>query len=295
MNIVKFYANKHAIKFGATGLINTGFGEIMITAIMFSGLPLWFASPFTTYWSIWSDYWFKARFVYNEKLSWRKLLKYHTNGLTSKAIQISTTILLGYIISYQLSYFIGVMFGFAENYAIAELFTFKSPMQHKSLIPESGKTKLNLGCPYKCDGYTCVDLLPKDVGVIKDDVYYYLPFHTKSKYDEIFTKNMLEHLPDVGRFLSLCFDELKSGGKMIVITDNAEFIPYYLPFWINHTGIGAHNTNKYAESIEHGHTRHYSLFTKMHMQNLLEYTGFKDIKVKRILLGSRLYAEGIKQ
>ena len=290
--VVKFYANKKALKFGFTGLLNTIFGEMIIITLVTSGLPIWAASPLTTYTSIWSDYWLKSTYVYNEKLSWKKMLKYHTNGLSSKAIQITTTILLSYVISYEASYFLGVVFGFAENYAVAELYTFNK--QQKEMLAEPGKLKLNLGCPKYCEGYTCIDLKPSDDKVITSDATEYLEANPINKYDEIFTKNMLEHYSNPGRLLKACHNALKPGAKLTVVTDNAEFLLYYLPFWVNHTGIGAHSKREYAATKEHGHGMHFGIYTKMHMENLLTETGFIHIKTSRILFGSRIKAVAIK-
>lgn len=156
--------------------------------------------------------------------------------------------------------------------------------------------KFNLGCPYYCEGYTCVDLHPHDTRVIKADVFDFL-INESARYpviDEIRTKNLLEHLADFGRFTNLCYRAMRSGGRLVIITDNAEFIPYYLPFWVQHTGIGAHAKDEYAASTEHNGSHHYAVFTKMHLRNLLHASGFRNISVRRITFGARLEATGVK-
>ena len=153
--------------------------------------------------------------------------------------------------------------------------------------------KVNLGCPYECNnGWTCVDLHPKSPNVIQSDVNEYLITH--DGFDLIYSKNLLEHLPNPGHLLSLAYSDLNKNGEIKIITDNAEFVPFYLPFKINHTGIGAHNLDSYAQSISHNSSHHYSVFTKMHLINLLTYYGFRNIKVNRITFGARLKAVGIK-
>jgi len=154
--------------------------------------------------------------------------------------------------------------------------------------------KLNLGCPYRCDGYICVDLSPKDPGVVEADVYDYLRAHSENAVEEIYTKNLLEHLGNPLEFLRLCYRELKPSGKITLTTDNAEYLPFYLPFWVNHTGIGAHSRREYASLKEHGGGRHFMVFTKMHLENLLEEAGFRKIEVARVWMGSRLRAIAIK-
>lgn len=153
--------------------------------------------------------------------------------------------------------------------------------------------KLNLGCPYHCNEYQCVDLHPKDSDVIKGEAIIFLA--TKSNmYDEIYSKNLFEHLTNTGSFLAYAYNALKKDGKIILITDNAEWLPFYLPFWINHTGIGAHSKDEYAQDKSHNSSHHYAIFTKMHLINLLKHYDFKNIKIKRIMLGSRLKVTAIK-
>lgn len=162
------------------------------------------------------------------------------------------------------------------------------PVQYHSI--------LNLGCPKFCGQETlCVDISPKDKDVIKMDAYRYLEMYgTFHFYKDIRTKNMLEHIPNVGKFLELCYTSLPAFGRLTVITDNAEFVPFYAPLSLLHTGIGAHNRNKYA--IDVCGSAHLSIFTKMHLINLLELAGFHrdNIHVHRILMGSRLEAIAIK-
>jgi len=156
--------------------------------------------------------------------------------------------------------------------------------------------KVNLGCPNYCPDYLCVDMHPKDKRVIKADVFEWLQeeYYEDDYLIEIYTKNLLEHLTDPGAFLVLCHNALEKGGRLVLVTDNAEFFPFYLPFYIVKTGIGAHSRDEYAMSKHCNETHHYSIFTKMHLKNLFEYAGFNETVVKRILLGVRLKAIGTK-
>lgn len=152
--------------------------------------------------------------------------------------------------------------------------------------------RLNLGCSEYCQGDLCVDLYPKDRRVIRANVFDFLA-ERHVLWKEIYSKNLLEHLPDPGAFLSLCQQNLEPEGRLTVITDNAEFFPFYLPFYIVKTGIGAHSRDEYAMSKHCNETHHYSIFTKMHLRNLFDYAGFDNIEVKRVLYGVRLKATGI--
>ena len=150
--------------------------------------------------------------------------------------------------------------------------------------------RVKLGCPTKCAGWTCVDWR----GNPSRDVYDWLEEAVANgvAVAEIRTKNLLEHLPDPGRFLALCHKALSRGARMELITDNAEFLPFYLPFWARGTGIGAHAVNRYA--IDNCDSVHYMIFTPMHLENLMRHAGFRRVMVSRITVGSRLRATACK-
>jgi tRNA G46 methylase TrmB len=128
--------------------------------------------------------------------------------------------------------------------------------------------------------------------VLKSDVYEFLRSKPNS-FEKIHSKNLLEHLENPGLFFSLCEEALIPGGRLTVITDNAEFFPFYLPFWLRHTGIGAHSMNDYA--LDFCESKHFMVFTKMHLRNFLEAHGFERVEVSRDDLGARLFAMGFKK
>lgn len=150
--------------------------------------------------------------------------------------------------------------------------------------------KVNLGCPQKCDGWVCVDRR----GDPSWDVYEWLEEMKTSgrEVGAIKSKNLLEHLPDPGRFLALCHDVLSHGSRIEIITDNAEFLPFYLPLWVRRTGVGAHSVNMYA--LDHCGSVHYMIFTQMHLVNLMRNAGFKRVSVSRVTMGARLRAVAYK-
>jgi hypothetical protein len=150
--------------------------------------------------------------------------------------------------------------------------------------------RVNLGCPKKCPGWLCVDRRGEPPWDVYDWLEYILV--RGESVGEIRTKNLLEHLPDPGRFFTLCYAVLAYGGKLDLITDNAEFLPFYFPFWARRMGIGAHSINQYA--IDHCDSVHYAIFTSMHLRNLMERAGFRAISVRRITMGARLRAIAYK-
>jgi SAM-dependent methyltransferase len=154
--------------------------------------------------------------------------------------------------------------------------------------------RINLGCPNFCEGYICVDKDPHDPHVIKANVYEYLSeaVDQGNKFDSIYSKNLLEHLGDPLQFLILCRRALKSGGTLKLVTDNAEFFPYYIPIALVGTGLGGHSTNTYALGMNH--SVHMTVFTKLHLRNLLLAAGFDTVSVRRLpkVLFARLEAQG---
>jgi|ERR1700676_1660425 len=152
--------------------------------------------------------------------------------------------------------------------------------------------RVNLGCPRYCEGYLCVDLFPKDPRVLQGDALEWL--ENSSEYlDEIKTENLIEHLPNVQAFLRLCYLRLQTAGKLIVVTDNAEWFPFYLPIDIKGTGIGAHSEESYSLRFN---AVHLSIFSPMHLREHLLLAGFKRVKVRRMwqVLGARLEGVGTK-
>lgn len=154
---------------------------------------------------------------------------------------------------------------------------------------------MNLGCPHYHEGWQCVDANPLDRRVIKADAIEYL----KARYqmaDHIYSKNLLEHLGNPLRFLELCNWALAPGGTLELITDNAWWIPFYLPFWIDRTGIGAHACEAYAENTcsRYAGSPHYMVFSKMHLRNLLRDSGFSPVEMRYTTFFARIYVRALK-
>jgi len=156
--------------------------------------------------------------------------------------------------------------------------------------------KLELGNPHKRQNYITVDINPIEADVIKDEAIHFLST-TPDHYEVIESYNLLEHLPNPGMFLELCHGKLTEGGKCIVVTDNAEWLPFYFPV-LHALGVGAHQSNYYryiGNSKGATVTVHYMVFSPLNLRNLLTYAGFKKIKVRRTTFGARLLGEGLKE
>ena len=152
--------------------------------------------------------------------------------------------------------------------------------------------KVNLGCPVYCEGYQCVDLFPKDVRVIRSDAVAYLEAATRlgGLFEEVRSENLLEHLSDVGRFLRACYGSLVEGGRVVVVTDNAEWLPFYLPVDLRRLGVGAHARESYALRFN---TVHYAIYSKMHLRAHLRDAGFSRVRVRRLWSFAFARIEGI--
>jgi hypothetical protein len=165
--------------------------------------------------------------------------------------------------------------------------------QTLELLNKSRPVRVNLGCPIKCEGYLCVDLHPEEEGVIEADALEFLK-EFEGELAEIRSKNMLEHITEINDFFNGCQRALVKGGKLIIITDNAEFLPFYLPF-IHRWGFGAHSSNEYFNNYRyHRCGAHYCVFTKLHLRNLFERYGFEIEELKRITFGARILCRGSK-
>ncbi|MFI5420678.1 MAG: methyltransferase domain-containing protein [Nitrososphaerales archaeon] len=153
---------------------------------------------------------------------------------------------------------------------------------------------VNLGCPKFCQGFLCVDKFPYDKRVISADVYEFLRMCSVQgvRYESIYIKNLLEHLGNSLNFLILCRSVLKPGGVMKLVTDNAEFFPYYIPLALVGTGVGGHSTNSYALGMNQ--SVHLAIFTKLHLKNLFAEAGFERVSIWRLpkVLFARLEAVG---
>ncbi len=150
------------------------------------------------------------------------------------------------------------------------------------------KIRLNLGCPNYCEGWTCVDIHPKDNVVEKGDAISFLWNLPNNYVDEIKAENLIEHLPDVASFFTVSFDALIPGGKLTVITDNAEFFPFYIPI-IHRLGFAAHVSENYSPKIMND-TKHYAVFTKLHLKHFADNAHFGLDGVQRVKYGARLKA-----
>jgi SAM-dependent methyltransferase len=133
------------------------------------------------------------------------------------------------------------------------------------------KKILNVGCGLETYGTDFIDFYPSRPEVKKCDVDKDKFPYMDNRFDEVYSRNLLEHTNNPIHVLKEMKRTLKKGGKLILITDNAAFIFYHIP--IREKVFSQHNKNKYRYGKK---DRHYFLFTPLHLKNLLqEIGGFK--------------------
>ena len=135
------------------------------------------------------------------------------------------------------------------------------------------KTILNLGCGDQGFGTHRVDILETATSTHVFDVENGLPF-SDGFFDEVYERNLLEHIRNVSLHLGYIYRVLKVGGYITIITDYAGCMRYYK--------LGTHEGRYEKVRKNNLLDRHYSIFTKNHLKNHLSYVGFKEIKIEFI-------------
>ncbi len=134
---------------------------------------------------------------------------------------------------------------------------------------------LNLGCGNELLGDVRVDIIQTNATTHVMDLS--LPWKFQSGlFDEVYSRNLLEHLPNPQFFFREAFRVLKRKGKLTLITDNAACLKYYV--------LGTHTGGYVGGSLlsRSGFDRHYSVFTMEHLRNHLELACFKILEMKLI-------------
>lgn len=133
---------------------------------------------------------------------------------------------------------------------------------------------LNIGCGGQKYGTHFVDLYPLRDGIIKCNVdNEKLPF-PNNYFDEVFSNNLFEHLKNPGFVLKEMYRVLKKGGMLVLITDNAGFIFWHLPWSKVHYDYS---------SAKAPLDKHYALYTTHHLKNHFKSLKLKQIKIEYIM------------
>ncbi|MEM2955026.1 MAG: class I SAM-dependent methyltransferase, partial [Candidatus Nanoarchaeia archaeon] len=122
------------------------------------------------------------------------------------------------------------------------------------------KMILNVGCGDETYGTHFVDLYPSRPEVIKCDLgKEKLPF-PDNFFDEVYSKNVLEHLKNPGFALEEMKRVLKKGGELVLITDNAGYLFHHIDLSRFSNTKACHQENTEYRRRGHPLDKHYSLF-----------------------------------
>lgn len=134
------------------------------------------------------------------------------------------------------------------------------------------KRILNLGAGEENYGTDFLDINPTRRKVKKWSAGKRIPFPNNT-FDEVYTKNLFEHLTNPNNVLREIHRILKPKGKLVLITDNASFFGWHL----GKTHYGGY------EKVHNPNDRHYALYTSWHLENHMKNAGFKVISYRYIL------------
>jgi SAM-dependent methyltransferase len=141
------------------------------------------------------------------------------------------------------------------------------------------KRILNIGCGTETYGTHFIDKYPSRKEVIKCDIdSEKLPFPNNT-FDEVYSKNLLEHLRNPNTAIGKMVRVLKKGGRLIIITDNAGYLFHHLDL----SGISSERASHQESEglIKMGkEDKHFSLFTPLHLIHHFKEFGVKNIKVR---------------
>ncbi len=128
---------------------------------------------------------------------------------------------------------------------------------------------LNVGCGSESFGNIRIDKYPGAANIIAD-IELGIPFK-ENIFEIVYSRFLFEHLRNPSFVLNEMVRVLCPGGKLIVITDNASYLPFY---FIPSLGSGFHVGGYKGKGPG---DKHYAIFTKEHVKNHLNYVGLEDI------------------
>jgi len=138
---------------------------------------------------------------------------------------------------------------------------------------EEKRRILNVGCGSETYGTDFVDMYPQRPEVKQADVDGAVLPYESDTFDEVYSKNLLEHLTNLGATFKEFHRLLNDGGRMVAITDNAS----YWVWAVGKTHHGAYHSSGGADD------RHYCLFTPEHLVNLAKKAGFSSVQAELII------------
>jgi ubiquinone/menaquinone biosynthesis C-methylase UbiE len=133
---------------------------------------------------------------------------------------------------------------------------------------------LNVGCGAQGFGEIRVDKYRNAANIITD-IEKGMPFR-ENTFEIVYSRFLFEHMRNPSFVLSEMVRVLKPEGKLILITDNASYFPFYLAPSL---GSGFHAGGYEGRGPE---DKHYSIFTKEHIINHLIHAGLENIVINYV-------------
>ena len=141
---------------------------------------------------------------------------------------------------------------------------------------ECSRMILNVGCGYKRYGDVRADIFPTPAVNIILDADSPLPFKSEV-FDEVYCRCLFEHLKNPNFFLCEVKRILKPKVKLVLITDNASYIPFHIAKFLS-LRVGWRHGSEYPSM--HPLDKHYSFYQLEHLQNHFQSVGLKIIETK---------------
>ncbi len=130
------------------------------------------------------------------------------------------------------------------------------------MIKNANLIKINLGCGSDyLPGYINVDNNSSVKAEVYCDLNKKLPFKTNYA-DEIYCRNLFEHIPNPLNFLLEMKRVLKKGGRALITTSNASYFIYHFPrrkAYHDSYNLTSHKDDKHYFMFQRGH---FIAFTK---------------------------------
>lgn len=146
------------------------------------------------------------------------------------------------------------------------------------------KKILNLGCGNSDYGTHRIDIVKtKTTTEICDVNKEKLPYENNF-FDEVYARNFWEHLPNPLNVLLEMKRVCKKGGKIKVITDNAEYMIFHISRAKGHLfKLRGHHGGRFDYSESKVSTNeddfHYGIYTIEHMRNFIRISGLEEEKI----------------
>lgn len=143
---------------------------------------------------------------------------------------------------------------------------------------------LNVGCGDDFYGTHRIDIIKTPASNKVYDVNKGLPYPSYF-FNEVYVKNILEHIKNLDIFSKECYRVLKKNGKIYVRTDNAGYLPFHVFKTHEHNAFLQHNYAVHSYKHSTNIDNHVHLFVPSHLKVI--FKDFKNVSINYIYLSGR--------